>query len=229
MGKITQSFSILVCPALVCLRVDSGAAGAQTRPVLPAAPAVHAGTRYADAAHHFSLVVPPGWTVNKELIPHYAVFVEPNKSAQDEAATIGTYGEPVKNLTLDQYIQATKKGNTTQKGLTVYEEKAITLGGLPAHECRMRVSLPGHATHENRQAFGVRGNQAIILTLTALPGAVKNYDAVFDAMLASFRWEGGKSEGPAKLNTKANADKPARKSAPGAAKGALQTNSQDKE
>ncbi len=159
------------------------------------------GGRYADALHHFSLVVPAGWTINKELIPHYAVFVEPNKSAQEESATVGTYGEPLKNLTLDQYVRATRKGNAGQKGLTVSDEKDVTLGGLPAHTWRMRVSLPGYAPHENRQVFSVKGNQAVSLTLTALPGTIKNYDAVFDAMLASFRWEGGK----AALDTKSKA------------------------
>lgn len=151
------------------------------------------GGRYTDALHHFSLIVPAGWTINKELIPHYAVFVEPNKSAQDEAATVGTYGEPLKNLTLDQYVRATRKGNASQKGLTVSDERDVTLGGLPAHTWRMRVSLPGYAPHENRQVFSVKGNQAVSLTLTALPNTIKNYDAVFDAMLASFRWEGGKA------------------------------------
>ncbi len=183
MGKITRSSL-----ALICLLAASLAG-----PLPAAPPPVSMGGRYTDGLHHFSLVVPLGWTINKELIPHYAVFVEPNKSAQDEAATVGTYGEPLKNLTLDQYVRATRKGNAAQKGLTVSDERETMLGGLPAHTWRMHVSLPGYAPHENRQVFSVRGNQAVSLTLTALPGAIKNYDAVFDAMLASFHWEGSKA------------------------------------
>ena len=148
-----------------------------------------ADTRYVDSEHHFSLTPPPGWTVNKTLIPHYAVFVEPNKSAQDEAATIGTYGEPIPNLTLEQYLKASRQGLAAQKGLTVYDEKTVTLGGAKAYSWRMRVNLPGHTLHENRQAFCARGAQAVIITLTALPATLKKYDAAFDKTLASFRWE----------------------------------------
>lgn len=148
-----------------------------------------ADTRYVDSEHHFSLTPPTGWTVNKTLIPHYAVFVEPNKSAQDEAATIGTYGEPIPNLTLEQYLKASRQALVKQKGLTVYDEKTVTLGGAKAYSWRMRVNLPGQTPHENRQAFCAYGSQAVILTLTALPAAIKKYNAAFDKTLASFRWE----------------------------------------
>jgi hypothetical protein len=148
-----------------------------------------ADTRYVDSEHQFSVMPPSGWTVNKTLIPHYAVFVEPNKSPQDEAATIGTFGEPIPNLTLEQYLKATRKGIAAQKGLSVYDEKTVTLGGAKAYSWRMRINLPGQTPHENRQAFCAHGSQAVILTLTALPATIKKYDAAFDKTLASFQWE----------------------------------------
>lgn len=148
-----------------------------------------ADTRYVDSEHHFSVVPPSGWTVNKTLIPHYAVFVEPNKSPQDEVTTIGTYGEPIPNMTLEQYLKATRKSLATQKGLSVYDEKMVTLGGAKAYSWRMHVNIPGQTPHENRQAFCAYGSQAIILTLTALPATIKKYDVAFEKTLASFRWE----------------------------------------
>lgn len=145
--------------------------------------------RYTDTTHHFSIVPPPNWTVNKTLIPHYAVFVEPNRPKQVEATTLGTYGEPVGKLTLEQYVKSTRKEVLKEQGLTIYEEKVFLLDGVKAHGWRMRVALPGHPAHENRQLFCVHNMQAVILTLTTMPDTIKNYDADFDRAIASFRWE----------------------------------------
>lgn len=147
--------------------------------------------RYTDTAHRFSLVPPPGWTVNQQLIPHYAVLVEPTARPEDEAATIGTYGEPVHGMTLEAYVKSTRKEIAKQKGLTVYSEKALTLGGEKAYSWRMHVNVPGQAAHENRQVVCLRGPQAVTLTLTTLPATMKKYDALFDKVITSFRWEPG--------------------------------------
>lgn len=147
--------------------------------------------RYTDTKHRFSLLPPPGWTVNQNLIPHYAVLVEPQARPEEEAATIGTYGEPVHVMTLEAYVKSTRAEIAKQKGLTVYGEKKITLGGEPAYSWRMHVNVPGQAAHENRQVVCLRGPQALTLTLTTLPEAMKKYDAMFDKVVASFQWEPG--------------------------------------
>ena len=171
--------------------------------------------RYTDAEHRFSLVPPPGWTVNKELIPHYAVLVEPTARPEDEAATIGTYGEPVRTLTLEAYVKSTRTEIAKQKGLTVYGEKKLTLGGEPAYSWRMHVNVPNQAPHENRQIVCLRGPQALTLTLTTLPTAMKKYDAAFDKVVASFRWESGPVLTPGRpvfLDKSKNNSKPPTKS-----------------
>ena len=147
--------------------------------------------RYTDMEHRFSLLPPPGWTVNQNLIPHYAVLVEPQARPEEEAATIGTYGEPVRAMTLDAYIKSTRAEIAKQKGLTIYGEKKLTLGGEPAYSWRMHVNVAGQPAHENRQVVCLRGPQALTLTLTTLPASIKKYDAAFDKVLASFRWEPG--------------------------------------
>ena len=144
--------------------------------------------RYMDVEHRFSLQPPLGWSVNKQLIPHYAVLVEPTARPGDEAATIGTYGEPVHVMTLEAYVKATRAEIAKQKGLTVYGEKKLTLGGEPAYSWRMHVNIPGQAAHENRQVVCLRGPQALTLTLTTLPAAMRKYDAAFDKVVTSFRW-----------------------------------------
>ncbi len=147
--------------------------------------------RYTDTAHRFSLVPPPGWTVNQQLIPHYAVLVEPTARPEDEAATIGTYGEPVHGMSLEAYIKSTRREIAKQKGLSIYGETALTLGGEKAYSWRMHVNVPGQAAHENRQVVCLRGPQALTLTLTTLPANIKKYDTLFDKVITSFRWEPG--------------------------------------
>jgi len=145
--------------------------------------------RYTDTTHRFSIVPPVNWTVNKTLIPHYAVFVEPSRPQQVEATTLGTYGEPVRKLTLEQYVKSTRQEVLKEQGLTIYEEKDFLLDGVRAHGWRMHVALAGHPAHENRQVFCVHNMQAVILTLTAMPALIKKYDNDFDRAIASFRWE----------------------------------------
>ena len=167
------SLFLLLCLQSVCVR-------------LAAAPE---SARYTDMMHHFSIVPPSNWAVNKTLIPHYAVFVEPSSPKQVEATTLGTYGEPVHKLTLEQYVKSTRQEVLKEQGLTIYEEKAFLLDGVKAHGWRMHVALTGHPAHENRQVFCVHNMQAVILTLTTMPETIKKYDSDFDRAIASFRWE----------------------------------------
>ena len=151
-------------------------------------PAHAAETRYTDPEHGYSFAPPAGWTANRQLVPHYVVFVEPNKKRSEEAVTIGFYGGPTSNLTLEQYVKAARDSNAKEKGIKVLDEKAATLGGEKAHVWRMRVQVPGYDLHENRQFFALHDNQATVITMTGTPATVKKYEGAFAKLIASFQW-----------------------------------------
>lgn len=181
-------------------------------------------TRYTDREHGFSLVPPPKWATDLNLIPHYAVFIEPTQSGtstgntrtnKETAATISTYGGPAENLTQDQYVEATRKEVAKDVGMTIYDEKKLTLDGMNAHSWRMHIRIPGQSPSENRQVFCVRNNQVTILTLTVTPQKARTYDDAFDKMLASFRWlkNSAKANGTSTAKTDKNSNTTANTSA----------------
>lgn len=169
-------------------------------------------TRYTDQEHGFSLVPPPNWTINTKLIPHYTVFVEPSATSATtptsksngtkastkpapkpeipdaDRATLSTYGAATQNVTQDQYLLAARSDVAKERGMQIYEEKALKLDGANAYSWRMHVNLPGQPSRENRQVFCVHNGQVTVLTLTTTPTAIHKYDAAFEKTLASFRW-----------------------------------------
>jgi hypothetical protein len=164
--------------------------------------------RYKDPEYHYSFDIPAGWQQNTDNARPLVVFTAPR--AIDFTINVNITTETVGNATLSQYIKGAKArfvkvnkeqnvSSPTQNNskasngkvdiVQIYEEKAGKLGGLPAYTWRLHLNLPGKPAVEERQVCCLRDKRAFVVTFTTLKPDMKKNEAVFDRLLASFKWE----------------------------------------
>ena len=142
--------------------------------------------RYANAQYHYSFEIPAGWQNLQQKPPIVAFGTAPEQGFR---TNINFYSEPVKTMSLEEYMKVSKKAVLQMKSIKIIETKSAKLGGEPAYQLRMHLTLPGKPAIENLQYICVHQNRAFVVTSTALSGNYAKALPVFDKAYKSFKWE----------------------------------------
>jgi hypothetical protein len=138
----------------------------------------------------------PARTLPQNRIETHREFVErvnrslktPAEAAAAFTANITVVTRPLGNMTLEEYARHTRAEAARSRSYRILKESRRRLGGLPAVERVVRLSIPGDPPAQIRELTCIRDGQLFVLTLAAEPATFARYSTEFDKVIASFTW-----------------------------------------
>jgi hypothetical protein len=167
--------------------------------------------------YRFGFTPPAGW-IQKAHPDAVAVFMEPRRvpartlpqgkteshrefvervnralktpsNAATFTANITIVTRPLGNMTLEEYARHTRTEASRSKSYRILKESRRKLGGLPAVERMVRLSIPGDPPVQIREWTCIRDGQLFVITLAAEPATFARYSTEFDKVIASYTWK----------------------------------------
>ncbi len=141
--------------------------------------------RYENPEYHYSFTLPAGWE-NLKTPPPVIAFGGPTD--HDFRLNFNFYSEPVLKIDLAKYVKLSKGNIEQTKTLKLLSGMKTTLGGEPAYQFRILLTLPGRPVVETRQVISLHRKRGFIFTYSALKLNYAKYDADFTKALSTFQW-----------------------------------------
>ena len=140
---------------------------------------------YENPQYHYSFTLPAGWE-NLKTPPPVIAFGGPTD--HDFRLNFNFYSEPVLKIDLAKYVKLSKANIQKTKTLKLLSGKKTTLGGEPAYQFHILLTLPGRPVVETRQVICLHRKRGFIFTYSALKLNYAKYDPDFTKALSTFQW-----------------------------------------